>query len=188
VPPPLAAELLRGYDTAARVSLRAAIALDDLAVAIDAPSGMLAAARTPARPPASRSDVADGDNVHQQALAARSASATRPEAGPTEHILRSLQITEPGMLLRAAAIDDAGRDLVANANASSRHRDSLNHPGPRQIPKAAGQAARMAATDLPRTPADRGQHVRLEAPVADAPPGRVPRTALQNSRNHSPAN
>src|SRR5258708_22432926 len=163
------------------------ITLDGLAVAIDAPTSLLAAARTPARPPASRGDVADDDSVHQQALPAPS-GVLRPHAGQIEDILRSLDITEPGMLLRAAAIDDAARDLVANANASTRHRDILDDPGPRQIPLAVGRAARTAATDLPRTPAARGQPVRLEAPGADAPPGRVPRTALQNSRNLSPTN
>jgi hypothetical protein len=183
VPPSHAGELLRGYDAAASVSLRAAIALDDLAIAIDAPSRMLAAFRTSANTPVSEGETADHENLHQHSLTAQ------PEPCSTERILRSLQITEPGMLLRAAAIDDAARALFANANARSRRRQSLNNPQPRQIPQAAGHAARTAATDLPRTPADRSRHVTLGASVADVRrPGRVPRTALQNSRNHSSAN
>jgi hypothetical protein len=86
------------------------------------------------------------------------------------------------MLHRAAAIDEAARDLVANASTSSHHRDSLDQPT-----RAACRAARTAASDLPRAAADQGQPVRLEAPAADAPPRRVPPTALQNSRNNSPA-
>jgi len=183
VPPTLAADLLRCYDTAASVSLRAAIILDDLAVAIDAPSSMLAAARTPA-PPASRSNAASNNNAHQRAPTARLARSAQPGPGNIEQSLRSVQITEPGMLLRAAAIDAAARDLVATANASSHHRESLNY----RQPRAARRAARTAASDLPSTTADRAQHVRREAPVADAPPGPAPRTALRNSRNPRPGN
>jgi hypothetical protein len=32
------------------------------------------------------------------------------------------------MLLRAAAIDDAARDVLAHASLSSRRRDTINHP------------------------------------------------------------
>src|SRR5258708_27114882 len=100
----MAAELISSYDTAACASLRAAITLDGLAAAIDARS-MLAATRTPARPPASKCDVADDDSVHQQALPVPPGVA-RQLAGQIEHMLHGLQITEPVMLLRAAAIDD----------------------------------------------------------------------------------
>jgi hypothetical protein len=187
LPPPMAGDLIGSYDTAAEVSLRAAINLDDVVVAIDAPSSTVAAARTAARPPAIVPEQDRHDNRQQQPHTSQSARVARPQAGQTERILRDLQITEPGMLLRAGAIDDAARDLLANANASSRHRDSFNHPEPRQIPHATCQAAKAAATDLPRAPADLSPSVRLKAPGADAPSGRTPQTALQKSRNHRPA-
>ena len=90
------------------------------------------------------------------------------------------------MLLRAAAIDDAARDLLANAIESSRHRVSLNRSQPPHMQQAAGRAAKAAAGDLPRAQAGRSQHVRLKAPVA-APPGRVPGRVPRTSRPQGPA-
>ena len=46
----------------------------------------------------------------QGALPAPLPDVLQPRAGQVEDILRSLHITEPGMLLRAAAIDEAARD------------------------------------------------------------------------------
>ena len=79
--------------------------------------------------------------------------------------------TEAAMLLRAAAIDDAARDLLANASESSRHRVSLSHSqpphtssrrraGPQQRPPGTSHVHRPAAVNtsgsrrlLPRLPA-----------------------------------
>ena len=113
-------ELIGAYDTAAHVTRSAARALDDLAVTIDSPSAALAAARTStARPPAE-----DG-GAQEQTQPAPPRVAGR-QAGEIEQILRGLQITEPIMLIRAAAIDDAARDVLAHASLSSSKRDTIN--------------------------------------------------------------
>src|SRR5262249_22519607 len=52
----------------------------------------------------------------------------------------SLHVTEPDMLLRAAAIDEATCDVLAHAMESSRKRDNINQP-PQQKPRAPDQAA-----------------------------------------------
>ena len=64
-----------------------------------------------------------------------------PQAGQIEQILRRLHITEPGMLLRAAAIDDSARDVLAHASATSRKRDSINQQPPSPATKHAGRGA-----------------------------------------------
>ena len=74
---------------------------------------------------------------------------TQPQAGQTELVLRSLQITEPAMLLRAAAIDEAACDLVTRAAASSRQRNTIDQPMPPTIGAGIRRAARTAAKDLP---------------------------------------
>ena len=188
VPPPVTGELMSSYDTAAGASLRAAMALDDLAVTIHSPSSMLAVGRTPARSVVTVRQPTEDGTSREHARPAPPPGVQRLPAGQIEHMLNGLRITEPAMLLRAAAIDDAARDLLANASASSRHRDSLNHPQPPHIQQAAGPAATAAARDLPRAPADRGQHARPKAPLAAAPPGRAPGRALRTSRTQGPAN
>lgn len=176
LPPSMAVELLHGYDAAARASLRAAIALDDLAAAIDAPSSMLAVARTRARPAASRGDAADHDSVHQQAPPVPPPGVLRPQAGQIEVILRSLHITEPGMLLRAAAIDHAAHDVLAHATASSRERVSINQQ-PRQRKRTTPDLPpRTAAKDAINAGAD-ADHVVPESPVTALPAGRHTRTS-----------
>jgi len=75
----------------------------------------------------------------------------RSRAGQVEDILRSLDITEPGMLLRAAAIDEAARDVLANAAASSRKRDTINQPPQRNQGHQTGPRERQQKTSY--TPA-----------------------------------
>jgi hypothetical protein len=187
LPPPMAGDLIVGYDATARASLRASIALDDLAVAIDAPSSMLAAGRTPARSPVSTGDVVDHDSVRQPALPAPPAGVLRPQAGQIEDILRRLHITEPGMLVRAAAIDDAACDVLAHASESSRIRDGINQQPLRLRRRTPGKAPGTAAKDVTHAGADAGRNVICEGPVSGLPAGRAPQRAQTNSRGHSPA-
>jgi hypothetical protein len=75
-------------------------------------------------------------------------SVLRPQAGQVEDILRSLDITEPGVLLRAAAIDEAARDVLAHAASA------------RQVVVTPGTLSpRPARSAAPASPAcrDRGQ-------------------------------
>ena len=46
------------------------------------------------------------------------------QPGHLEHAIRELQLTEPALLVRASAIDEAGRDLLAEAIAKAHHQAS----------------------------------------------------------------
>jgi hypothetical protein len=138
--------LLAAYDTAAKAASCVATALDDLAAAVDAPSSLLAATRQ-VSPVIQRELAAQ----HDQRPAARPPiSAAVP--GRTEHALRELDIRDPAMLLRAAVIDQAARDLISEATAKANSRSTVTIPlcwtalGDRQLP---GGPARTASQDAP---------------------------------------
>jgi hypothetical protein len=138
-------ELIGAYRTAADASLHAAVALDDLAGIIDSPSVPLAAVRVSVGPPVT---------VPEPPRLAEQRDVPHP-APQIEHVLRSLEITNPGMLIRAAAIDQAARQLLAQAAANSRQRNTVDQPLPRRLRRAPSRAVRTAAKDLPSTPLDR---------------------------------
>jgi hypothetical protein len=165
VSPPLAGELLSAYDTVTSGSLHAAQTLDKLAVTTDAPSSTLAAGRTSASPARSPRQRPAHDGAPQQPRSDPLPGGPQPQAGQTELILRSLQITEPAMLLRAAAIDEAARDLLARATASSRHRNTINQPKPPGIGAGIRRASATAAQDVPLP----GQ--QSANPIANPPAG-----------------
>jgi hypothetical protein len=96
---------------------------------------------------------ADNGRRQTQAQPAPLPGVLQPRAGRVEDILRSPDITEPGMLVRAAAIDQAARDVLANAAVSSRNRDSINQP-PQRKPQTPGRAPRTAAKDAAHAGAD----------------------------------
>jgi hypothetical protein len=147
--PQLAGDLLDAYDTVTTASLHAAEALDTLAVTLGAPSSMLAAARTsPSRQVKPRRRPAH-NGARQQPPSGPLAGDSRPQPGQTELILRRLQITEPALLLRAAAVDEAARDLLARAAASSRQRNTIDQPIPPGIGAGIRRTARTAAQDVP---------------------------------------
>lgn len=170
-PPPHTAELLRCYDTAATASRRAAITLDGLAVTIDSPSSTLAVARVSSGSAVTVPGPTDDDGRQAQAQPAAPTDVLGPQAqaGQIEDILRSLHITEPGMLLRAAAIDDAARDVLARASVSSRKRDTINLQPPQRKPGTPDQAARTAAKDLIQAAAA-DQHVTQRHPIPSPRP------------------
>jgi hypothetical protein len=138
-------ELLSAYSTTADASLHAAIALDDLAGTIGSPSVTLAAVHVSVSPPVT---VPKSPHFPEQ-------SDLPPPARQLEHILRSLRITNPDMLIRAAAVDEATRELLAQAAVNSRHRNTVDQPSPQRLPRAPSHTARTAAKDLPTTPPDR---------------------------------
>jgi hypothetical protein len=148
-PPTYTQALLTAYDTTVQTASSVTTALDDLAAAIGAPSSLLAAtrqARAPAWPQPRQ--LHDQEQAPQPPLVGAA-------PGRTEQALRELQIRDPALLLRAAVIDQAARDLVseAKARADSRStvtvRTSLLTPVARQIP---GLPARTARQDAPRAP------------------------------------
>jgi hypothetical protein len=183
-PSALAAELLGCYDTAATAALRAAVALDKLAVATGSPSSTLVVARLSSGSPVTARQPAGEDGRHTQAEPAPP-GVLPPRAGQVEDILRSLDITEPGMLLRAAAIDEAARDVLANATASSRNRDSINQP-PQRKPRTPDRAPRTAAKDVAQAGADARQHLIPAGSVSSPAAVRAPQEAPRNSPGHPP--
>jgi hypothetical protein len=141
--------LLDAYTTAAQGSAHAAATLAGLARAVDAPSTPLAlaqAARTPHHP------ALPGPS--QPALARPAAAANRPgataaEPGPVEQVICRLRIDDPAVLLRAAAIDQAARQLITQAEQASPQPSST-----RAARRPTGQGpARLAAQDAPHSPA-----------------------------------
>ena len=105
---------------------------------------------------------AGGDGRQTRAQAAPLPGVLQPRAGQVEDILHSLDITEPGMLLRAAAIDEAARDVLADATVSSRNRDSINQPlqrkpgTPDQAPENGSEGRRTCWRRCPATRHTRG--------------------------------
>jgi hypothetical protein len=152
VPPPQADELIGAYDTMVGVTRSATMALDHLALSVNSPSSVLALARSATELPEIVARPAEYSAGQEQAQPDLSPNAQRPQAGQLEHILRGLDITEPRMLLRAAAIDDAALDVLAHASASTRNRDSINDPARRRKRGPPDGAIRTAAKDLPLEP------------------------------------
>jgi hypothetical protein len=166
-PPAYTEPLLAAYDTTVQAATCVTTALDDLAAVVGAPSSLLAASRQ-AHPPAWPQPR---QQHNHQPAPQRPLVGTAP--GRTEHALRELQIRDPALLLRAAVIDQAARDLVseAKARAGSRSTISIRACPPaaagRQIP---GLPARTARQDAPRTPQP------MQQQTTDAPPRRLPPT------------
>ena len=132
-PRPHTEALLAAYHTAAKAASRVTAFLDDLAVAADAPSSVLAAARqasTATRPSPGRQD-------NQQAPA--QPPIVTPVPGWTEHTLHNLQIRDPALLLRAAVIDEAAHELVTEAVAKIQSRDVVANQTSRSAQVAAAQ-------------------------------------------------
>lgn len=76
-----------------------------------------------------------------------------------QQALRQLQVDEPALMLRAAAIDYAAKDLVAQATASVRQRDQadqeiLHRHGPRKPPSGHARAVTTASQDQEGSQAD----------------------------------
>jgi hypothetical protein len=133
--------LAAAYDSTAEAATRATAALDDLATGLNAPSALLAAARqiVPARPePRRRSDRQPAPRL----------SLDSPVPGQIKHALRRLKIRDPALLLRAAVIDQAARDLISEATARANSRTTVTVPSwgtassARERP---GPAARIAS-------------------------------------------
>jgi hypothetical protein len=148
-PSPHADALLAAYDTAVEASTHVMAALDSLATAVDAPSSVLAAARQ--APATARQQLP----AHHDQRPAPQPPVVTPVPGRTERALRKLQIRDPALLLRAAVIDQAARDLVAEAAARAHSRDTVTIPVPRPAPgtrQAPGQPPRVASQDAPLPP------------------------------------
>jgi hypothetical protein len=162
---------MMAYDAAAVAAMRGATALDELATAIGAPSSVLAATRHAA--PAA---------WHDQHPIPQPPTIT-PLPGRTEQALLKLQIRDPALLLRAAAIDHAARDLVAEATAKAHSRRSLTRPLIRAAPgirSDAHPAAQVADQDLAPIPRA-GQPIASRVGTAARPLARRPPHTLRRN-------
>lgn len=81
-----------------------------------------------------------GDNV-----AAADRVTARTQYGPVERRMRTMGVTDIGLLLEAATIDRASRNLLGRASAP--REENRSQPGP--LITADGNPATLAATDVP---------------------------------------
>lgn len=109
--------LTAAYDGAVEATKHTTAVLDDLAVSAGAPNSILAACRRasasvnagrPMRRPLPQTYTVRGPSV----------------PGAVEQTLLELEIRDPALLLRTAAIDKAGRHLLIGATAKARRRDT----------------------------------------------------------------
>ena len=137
--------LLDGYRLAVRTCTAATAALDDLAVAARSPSRVLAAAHN--LPPVAQPGQAalpaqlPAEADQQLEYVSRGQLPAAPaQPGRMEEAVRDLQLSEPALLLRAAAIDEAARDLLAEATAKAHHQTVSHEPDyPMPSPRPTGR-------------------------------------------------
>jgi hypothetical protein len=174
--PAQAAAVVDAYQAAREAAAHMVENLDALAVTLHSPSRILAAARAAAHP-AQRNGLA-GVLV---SLAALPSSPMDTEVRavenishrPVEQAVRELHITEPLLLLRAKAIDLAGRELLTEARRTYFGHSASRGAGDGQTAGAASAQARLAAQSFPRpraapiAPAGTTRHARRHEPAAD---------------------
>ena len=115
--------LLDKYHLAVKTSAAATAAFDSLSLAVQTPSHVLAVTRsaiTGSTPNRSRAKPLDSSGPIGQPELYGPVEDPVP-VGHLEDAVRSLHLTEPSFLLRAAAIDSAGRDLLAEAISKAKH-------------------------------------------------------------------
>ena len=155
------------YDGAAQASTRAARKLDELAIAMAAPSKPLALARAAApvqsRRRGGRDTWPDDDSRHdlpRAGVSFRHSRASTGLPGPVERAVRQRRASDPVILLRAVAIDNAARDLIGLAeHAGTPHKRAAqeNTDRPRD-------AVLLAAQGFPHDPV-------VQQPVNPSQPG-----------------
>jgi len=156
--------------------------LADLAIAVDAPSSPLALARAAS---AARWLPAPGQSRPAAAAIADQPPTQAAIPGPVEQAIQQLRPGDPALLLRAAAIDQAARQLLTHAGQASAQ------PSPRATDAAArprpGDAARLAASDCPAGLAIKPASSKPGNPTAPRrPTGFSPRPPRQPSRRSRP--
>jgi hypothetical protein len=179
-------ELCETYDSALDASHNAARALGELAITAGAPSRVLAFARAAALAQSNRRGSHSGPdtvNPRHPVLARtpfRHARTTTGQAGPVEQTIRDRGISDPIILLRAAAIDDAASRLITEAwsgTPSTSSRDTRKNEQHR-----AGSEVQLAAESFPYRPAARPPDQQPPPPVMHSTHGasgrsRQPRSA-----------
>ena len=122
--------LLDGYRLAVKTCTDATAALDALALTARAPSHVLAAAHTApaASQPSHAAPSAQADRQQEKRTQEHPPLIPRGKSGRMEEAVRNLRLTDPALLIRAAAIDEAARDLLAEATAKARHQTTSHVP------------------------------------------------------------
>ena len=185
--------LLDAYQAASAASSRAATDLDALAITMNAPSRILAAARaaTTSTPRACTPPTAYTRRIEPATEPASQPDLAAPAPpGPVEQAIRNLGTADFIMLLRARALDKAARQLLTEAQ------NSTSEPGPpcpphrhsRPAPPAR-TPAQLAAIGFPPSPAapTAGQQPAGPAPPPfdDQPARPIPgRTYVSHGRLH----
>jgi len=148
--------LHEAYRAALDTTIQATRALGELSIRAGTPSKALALARAAATAQSRRrgSQPRPDDGIPgyppplSSTLFTHSRAATgRP--GPVEEAIRAHQVSDPVMLMRAAAIDDAARRLILQAE------NARPASSPPDIPRPANSAAQLAAQSFPRDPTAR---------------------------------
>lgn len=149
-------ELLEAYHIAHDASMQAAQALDELTLTAGTSSRVLALARAAAAtPPHRRSSPSRLDDGHPNGQPPaditdgppRHSRASTGQAGPVEQALRDREISDEGMLIRAAAIDNAAQRLMTQAENATPAGMSPNTSHGRR--HTADNAAQLAAQNFP---------------------------------------
>lgn len=175
--------LLEAYQAATDATTMAAAGMDTVAIGLNAPSQVLAAARAAS----GQGPVPHADRDPElPAAGGRPDSATVPPSdkdpppvrppGPVEQALRDLGTNVgPFLLLRAQAIDTAGRQLVAQARRAVRPPANRDLVRTRPQRRTAGIAAQRAAENFPPPPAGTMARGVRNSETARARPSSLPR-------------
>ena len=170
--------LHEAYRVALDASVQAARALDELSIATAAPSKALALARAAASAQSSRrgsqprpDDGIPGDPPLSGTPFTHSRAATG-KPGPVEEAIRARRVADPVILLRAAAIDNAARQLIIQAENTTSASSSPDTPT--NIRRSASSAAQLAAQSFP--------YDLTARPTAGQPPSPARRATSSSSR------
>jgi hypothetical protein len=145
--------LQKAYDVALHASRKAAEALGELAITAEAPSRVLAFARAAAlaqsnrRGSRSRLDASISRDLPPVGTPFAHARASTGQPGPVEQAIINRGVSDPIVLLRAAAIDNAASRLIAEAGNGTRAAASWNTPRSEQPPVAS--EVQLAAQSFP---------------------------------------
>jgi hypothetical protein len=167
-----AAELVDTYRAACAASEDVVLNLDALTITTNGPSRILAMARAAIRSP-SMEDVVTGIAANGQpaglamALPGSLFRAVASPPGAVEEAVRKTGTTDPGLLLRAHAIDRAALQLVKEARELGA-RDAAENGGRSVVP--AVSAARVAASSFPAGPVIPASGRRAAGPSLRAQP------------------
>ena len=168
--------LHQAYGVALDATVMAARALDELAVAARAPSKVLGLARaaTLAQSPQPGNQNKSSDGIPPGRLPVgasfRERRTSTGRAGPVEQAIRDHGVSDPIILLRAAAIDNAAWRLITEAENAA---EMPNPPGTAKSQRTTvGTPAQLAAQSFP--------HDTVARP-SDRPPSRSARQALSSA-------